>query len=1023
MVDPAQKSGTPMTQHEKPPVSVEIDHEPSGFEDIDEFSRTLAPDPALMADHASSGQASGGTSDFAALVPVPSGSALEDETTNPDKTFSSENPENQKQRQWIGKILGHFKLKSLLGEGSMGVVFEAQDIHLHRTVALKILRRRIVGTSENDRVTMFLREARAAAAINHPNIVQIHEIANLQGWWCLAMEYLDAGNLHSLTKTSGSLPHTRFCSVFADAAQGLNEAHDAGIIHRDIKPQNLMLTRKGRCKVADFGLVKFDDPNDLFHVNSRAVGTPQYLAPEIMLRKPATGASDVYSLGCAMYFCLAARPPYLTADRKEYYDLHLKSPIPDVRDLCPSASESIAKLIMQAMAKRPADRPTAIQIAHALTTEMASAGIDLNSTLTGQIPAIILPEGPSHRTAHTPLPPTNNTPAPKASPIGTASGNASLASAAALSDPAIEARNRKLLAGATALLVVSLSVLSLAIWTATRTPDPAPATPAPTTPTKVDEAQTLIEEASTLVAPLAAVSQEPGIAVPYAELLQLKAQAEQELRQGNTARARDLTGPLLEKANALVLLDAQRLRALSVSKTAAEAARAASDAGAQREAAEIISKASQSDAQAQRAYALGDFATAQTAWNNAASQYSQAKSQAAPWSAFRQQRQALTQSMVSADARLAERYAPESTAKVQSLLTQADQSAQKQDPAAAVESLRSASSALDAAIQSARLAKSQEAAQTQAKITQLLAAAHQNDSPERGKAALDTLNQILTLSPNNPEALQLQTKIKAYYLLKPGQTITNSIKMALAYIPSGEFTMGSPATEPGRKDDERQHKVKITRPFFMGVTEVTQAQWFQVMGKDYKSPDGVHPDDQRGNRFLGDDLPADGISYQETLDFCKRLSALENKKYRLPTEAEWEYAARAGSTDAFNTGPALTALQANIDGYDPFPGVPRSLSRMKTLLVGTFAANAWNLKDMHGNVMEWTSDFYNPYPITDSADPKSTEFTGPPEQAARVLRGGSWKHYATQARSANRSFYSPVLKANYIGFRIVLETE
>ncbi len=991
-----------MTQQPDQPATVDIDNEPSGFEDTSQFVQSLIPDepPDPNAQSTAAG--------LSALVPpMPSdqGSAS---SSNPDK-----NPDNTHRLQWIGKVLGHFKLKSLLGEGSMGVVFEAQDIHLKRTVALKVLRRRIVGTSDNDRVTMFLREARAAAAINHPNIVQIHEIANLQGWWYLAMEYLDAGNLHALVKTSGPLAHTRFCSAFADAALGLSEAHDAGIIHRDIKPQNLMLTRKGRCKVADFGLVKFDDPNDLFHVNSRAVGTPQYIAPEVMLRKPATGASDVYSLGCAMYFCLAGRPPYLTANRKDYYNLHVEAPIPDVRTLAPETPESIARLIAQAMAKRPTDRPLAMQLAHALTTELAQAGIDLNATLTGQIPAITLPSS-------NPTPPP---PAPAQLPQASQpSGPAP--SLASLSDPAIHARNRKLLIGASALLAVSLSVLAGAIWTVTGASAPvAPAaSPAAQAPTPEAQIQNLLDEAASRLAPLAAVSQEPGIAVPYAQALQLKAEAEGHLRQGRLQRARDSAAPLLEGANALVLLNAQRLSALKVSQAANAAGAAANAAGAPREAVEEMSKAAQSEAQGQRSFALGDFASAQTAWNNAASQYAVAETKALAWSALNQHKSTLAKTLASDDARLA----PQAAAQAQALLDKATQAAQTQDPATAVDLLRQANGTLDTAIQAARLAKAQadarQAALLNTKISDLFTKARENDNPQQGKAALAALDELLALQPSHAQAKELQAKIKTYYTLKPGQTIVNSAKMALAYIPPGEFLMGSPPDEPGRKDDERRHKVKLTRGFFMSVTEVTQAQWQDVMGKDYKSPDGIHPDDIRGGRFLGDDLPVDGVSYAEALAFCQRLSQREGKTYRLPTEAQWEYAARAGTNTAFNAGPSLTADQANIDGYEPFPGAASSASRMKTLYVGTFAANAWGLKDMHGNVMEWTSDLYAQYPVTDVTDPKGPEESGPPEQLSRVLRGGSWKHYATQARCANRSFYSPVLKANYIGLRVILET-
>jgi formylglycine-generating enzyme required for sulfatase activity/serine/threonine protein kinase len=992
-----------MSQKPDQPPTVEVDPEPSGFEDTSQFVESLAPDVAQPADPSNPSSAAG----LSTLIPEGSGSA----SASPDK-----DPDNTHKLQWIGKILGHFKLKSLLGEGSMGVVFEAQDIHLKRTVALKVLRRRIVGTSENDRVTMFLREARAAAAINHPNIVQIHEIANLKGWWYLAMEYLDAGNLYTLVKSKGPLDHLRFCSVFADAAHGLNEAHDAGIIHRDIKPQNLMLTRKGRCKVADFGLVKFDDPNDLFHVNSRAVGTPQYIAPEVMLRQPATGASDVYSLGCAMYFCLAGRPPYLTANRKDYYNLHVNSPIPDVRERSPHTSQAIAQLIMRAMSKRATDRPTAAQLSQALTAEMSRAGIDLNATLSGQLPALTLADIPPQPAPVAPQSASSPT-APAESPSRPS------ASSASLTDPAIEARNKKLLLGAGALLAVSLSVLAGAVWFVSRKPSASPAQPVVATPTPDPQAQVnaLMSQADALLAPLKPLAQEPGIAVPYAQALQLKAQVQQELRQPSNDNAKILAAKYLDQANALVLLNAQRLGALQVAKTASQAGAAANQAGGLREAVEEMSKAISSDAQGQRSFALGDFASAQTAWNNAASLYAQAESRALAWGAFNQHKQALTQALSSDNAKLAGQATPEPIAQAQALLEKALQSAQKQDPAAGVQFLRQAQALLDGALEDLRQAQARQASQFSASIEALLDTARKNDNPQNGQTALAALDKLLTLKPDHAQAKELQTKIKAYYALKPGQTVTNSVKMALAYIPPGEFIMGSPADEPGRKDDERQHKVKISRGFFMGVTEVTQAQWQEVMGKDYKSPDGVHPDDLR-NRFLGDDLPADGISYAEAQAFCQALSKREGKKYHLPTEAQWEYAARAGSTTAFTTGPALSSDQANIDGYEPYPGAPAGVSRMKTLYAGTFAANAWGLKDMHGNVMEWTTDLYAQYPVTDTTDPTGPVESGPPDQLTRVLRGGSWKHYAAQARCANRSFYSPVLKANYIGFRVILET-
>jgi len=270
---------------------------------------------------------------------------------------------------WVGKKLSHFKLLRLLGQGSMGMVIQAEDVNLQRIVALKVLRKRIAGMDERVAVEQFLREARAAASLAHPNVVRVHEINQHRGWWYIAYEMIEGGNLKTVVKTVGPLPANRVCPVIADAATALAVAHQAGVIHRDVKPSNLMLTRTGRCKLMDFGLVRMADPNDPFDFTDKSVGTPQYMSPEVIRQKRITPAVDIYSLGCTLYFGLVGQPPFVGRSQREVLTQHLECSPPDPRDRQPSCPESLAALLERMLAKNPEARPNAADVAVALRTE------------------------------------------------------------------------------------------------------------------------------------------------------------------------------------------------------------------------------------------------------------------------------------------------------------------------------------------------------------------------------------------------------------------------------------------------------------------------------------------------------------------------------------------------------------------------------------------------------------------------------------------------------------------------------
>ncbi|GHU26117.1 hypothetical protein FACS1894164_16810 [Spirochaetia bacterium] len=261
-----------------------------------------------------------------------------------------------------------------------------------------------------------------------------------------------------------------------------------------------------------------------------------------------------------------------------------------------------------------------------------------------------------------------------------------------------------------------------------------------------------------------------------------------------------------------------------------------------------------------------------------------------------------------------------------------------------------------------------------------------------------------------------------------------SIPANFARIPGGTFTMGSPASEVDRYDNEVQHRVTITG-FSMSKYEVTQKEYQEVMG--------TNP-----SYLKGDSLPVENVSWYDAIEYCNARSRKERltpvytidksrkdpnnsndyddlkwvvtwnrsaNGYRLPTEAEWEYACRAGTTTPFSTGTNITTNQANYDGNYPYNGNAKGSYRRQTWAVGSGTANSWGLYDMHGNVYEWCWDWHGNYSTASQTDP-----TGAASGTYRVLRGGSWIYYARLLRSASRNRNTPTDRDSNNGFRVVL---
>jgi formylglycine-generating enzyme required for sulfatase activity len=293
-------------------------------------------------------------------------------------------------------------------------------------------------------------------------------------------------------------------------------------------------------------------------------------------------------------------------------------------------------------------------------------------------------------------------------------------------------------------------------------------------------------------------------------------------------------------------------------------------------------------------------------------------------------------------------------------------------------------------------------------------------------------------SPNQVKPRDADTKLPASP--GPAAEFTNTVGMKLVRIPAGTFLMGSPKDERERGDDEEQHEVVLSRPFYAGVHEVTVGQFRAfVEAEGYKT--GAEKNGKGAKRlntqtgkfelkpeyswrnpgWAQDDRdPVVDVSWHDAKAFCRWLSRKEGKSYRLPTEAEWEYACRAGTRAPFSFGRSLSSAQANFLGSRPYGDAVAGPWLRKTVKVGSYEPNEFGLYDMHGNAFEWCQDWYGAdyYQRSPREDPQ-----GPDEGGQRVVRGGSWSFTGQGCRSAFRGKDWPDVCVDDVGFRVVCATD
>ena len=260
---------------------------------------------------------------------------------------------------------------------------------------------------------------------------------------------------------------------------------------------------------------------------------------------------------------------------------------------------------------------------------------------------------------------------------------------------------------------------------------------------------------------------------------------------------------------------------------------------------------------------------------------------------------------------------------------------------------------------------------------------------------------------------------------RAAHTITNSIGMKLSLNPAGEFMMGHAASVGDTREDETpRHHVQITEPFYIGVYEVTQAEYERVMGNNpsFFSSTGVGKGDVAGRST--ERFPVEQVPWHDAVEFCRRLSSLSAEQqagrvYRLPTEAQWELACRGGTHSPFHYGESLSSNQANVNGKYPYGSAEQGPFLGRTTEVGSYLPNALGLYDMHGNVWEWCADRYGAdyYSKSPRSDPK-----GPESGTSRVIRGGGWRSDGRDCRSGFRYADMPSGRYYVMGFRVAMQT-
>jgi len=905
-------------------------------------------------------------------------------------------------------LVNRYRVVRPLGQGGMGSVWLAEDTKLdNRSVAIKMLPAILV--SNKRAYNQLKAEALVSLKLTHPNIATVRAFEENDGNPFLVMDYIDGLTLDEYLAKKGKLTEEATYCILEPVARALDYAHAKGVVHRDVKPGNVMITWDGDPYILDFGIAREIQETMTRVTGKMSSGTLLYMSPEQLHGAAPKPAQDVYSFAALAYECLTGRPPFSRGQVEWQIINDLPDPLPD--------TFAMGRHIMAGLAKKPEDR---LRTCLAVLDQGAVTGDELKAEC---------PENPPPSSGSTPVMPTSGeepeTMVEEATytPVDAGSTLSSWRERWRL--PAI---------GGVALTVVAM--VAMLFRSPSRSTDAHVATagvpsvsseslPGGTKPPKIDETYV---EVGVLVGRVGRLERSDGMASEIDSVMDLnsRARSHYELQKWDVA----LRSFAEAKAAAERVLESDRQRAV-----AKAAARRAESAAARAEAvkAERLVPDTWNHAIETRDRAKGEFGTLR--FEIAAQRYTEAEG----------------------------------------LFVRAEEAALAEAARRKIPTLKLVAKVGGREVSGAKIRVGDREYVTPVSFGEV----HKNDT--FGPFSLSYTEEYrlyegsfkaFTVDWEGAKTYVFELKEHPFPEAGTRKVITLDARttMAFRWCPAGEFTMGSPAEEPRRKVDEKQHRVKIMKGYWMGETEVTQGQWKSLMdGADihlqarralnddtlyelngkwqtlrewWNAERDSDPDSRCGD--VNDSIPIYFVNWGEAVEYCRRLTARERGagrletgyEYRLPTEAEWERACRAGTSTALpngcdmeiiglNNAPALDAISwyggnsssgfigggFRTDGWreKQYPGgiaAPRA--------VATRMANNWDIHDMLGNVYEWCGDWFSSS-LDEESDPTGLKFG-----RSRVVRGGGWDSSASDNRPAARFADPPTRRTRSVGFRVAL---